>query len=727
MTRRPKGFLEIMIAGTVVAFALAGCNSEEKQADGAGRPAAGLVARQDYETAKAWQPPKVMDRDFWHILGVSQDTQPDSGNWAGTYMRELVNKPLFKESGLNFGCVNNITVPGSNKVSIAAMDPRKYLELIEARPNAPFFIEPPGVRPVYRLMRHFECDNEGYQAWKKAHPNFMGCINGETCNDFRAFAPWGGWHWEALRKDLDKELTDTITREFPKPENRDELTSQFMKGCKAYRDFFFNNSGKACYMQEANCVAHCFHEASAGIGWIETTNTGCQNGSLNYRHQNSLFFIRGASRQYGGNWAWYIAVYYNGYDDQGKFSGNNLPDYRVDRAKPQSAGGAAAPGYGMSVSLLTRDMYLAYLSGASFVQHEYWQGYLRPATKDKGAAWDLSSPFGKAWESWFDFTRKNPARGTCYTPVALLAPFEQGYPIYGGKSWQMFNYERRDWMLDAFMFTIIPHSPVTRKGDEGALSNSPYGDIYDVVVPNTPKGPVSIDVLNNYKVAVMLGGRPKSKALADRLMEYVENGGTLLLNIKQVNEFFPEAFLGFATASAPEATVVEVRSPVRALSDGKTFTLSEKYELEKVRIKGAAPLLEDAVGNVLACKNGFGKGNVIVSTVDFMVPKNNMAYQQWDVLDKMVYGKEFPFVEYFLENIVREVLPLEVKGDIEYGLNRLDDGWLLYLINNKGVTKHTNKEQVLDMSKTARVEVILKNIKATSVDELRERKAVPLA
>ena len=68
---------------------------------------------------------------------------------------------------------------------------------------------------------------------------------------------------------------------------------------------------------------------------------------------------------------------------------------------------------------------------------------------------------------------------------------------------------------------------------------------------------------------------------------------------------------------------------------------------------------------------------------------------------------------------------IEVKGDIEYGLNKLSDGWLLYLINNKGVTKFTNKVQVLDVTKTANVEVSLGKIKASEITELREQRMVP--
>lgn len=69
-------------------------------------------------------------------------------------------------------------------------------------------------------------------------------------------------------------------------------------------------------------------------------------------------------------------------------------------------------------------------------------------------------------------------------------------------------------------------------------------------------------------------------------------------------------------------------------------------------------------------------------------------------------------------------MPLDVKGDIQYGLNKLDDGWLLYLINNKGVTKFVDKKQAVDLSKTAKVEVFLKDIKSSGIIELREQKVI---
>ncbi|MFA6569422.1 MAG: hypothetical protein WCS96_14515 [Victivallales bacterium] len=731
----------VFMAGLSLVAVLSSCvqahsGSSEGLKDDKEVQTSGLVMRKDYDVGKDWQPRQIMGRNFWHMLQSDRWASGffiDSGNSG---MQELEDKPLFKESGVL--CWNeSITVPGSNKVSISDMTPAIMLELIEKRSNAPFFIMPESNRGL-GVLKRYEHDNETYNAWKKAHPNFMGSVNAETCNDFLTRIPGVGYHWPAVKADLekkgDKEFLATIVRELPKPQNREELTALYLKVCDASRRYFFNDADKASYMAEAHCLDHLNAESSSGVLTRETTNTAGGEGSIHYRHQTGLAFTRGAARQYSRNWLWYIAGgFYNGYDDKGSFSGDNYPDYRLktNQKRPDKFGGGIfGPGCGMSPSLFTRDMLLAYLSGSNFVCPEGWWQYLHETAKDGAPMWDLSSPHGKAWEDWFEFTRKNPDRGVSYTPVALLIPFEQGYPVYGGKSWGIFNYERPDWMIDAFMFTIIPHSPVTKKGDEGALANSPYGDIYDVIVPNTPKKPVSLDVLENYKVAVMLGRYQKSKALAERLMEYVKNGGTLIINMTQVNEFFPAEFLGVERAEVPDNVrdmyAVKVKLPVRSTCDGRMLDLpeNESYEMEAVKLKGAVPLLEDAGGNVLACKNSFGKGNVIISTIDCLVPKTSFNGADDKVLNQLVYGKKFPFVEYFLKNIVGEVLPLEVRGDVEYGLNKLPDGWLLYLINNKGVTKFTNKEQTLDMTKTAKVEVSLRNIKAAAITELREQKTV---
>ena len=75
----------------------------------------------------------------------------------------------------------------------------------------------------------------------------------------------------------------------------------------------------------------------------------------------------------------------------------------------------------------------------------------------------------------------------------------------------------------------------------------------------------------------------------------------------------------------------------------------------------------------------------------------------------------------------KELIPVRVKGDIQYGLNKTAKGWWLYLINNKGVIKFADKMAKYDKSKTAVVTVDLDRLKAFSkVKELRSGTVIPV-
>ena len=74
-------------------------------------------------------------------------------------------------------------------------------------------------------------------------------------------------------------------------------------------------------------------------------------------------------------------------------------------------------------------------------------------------------------------------------------------------------------------------------------------------------------------------------------------------------------------------------------------------------------------------------------------------------------------LERLLLAIRDETMPFAVEGDIQWGVNKVrrkkeegrSDGWLVYLINNKGVVKFCDEPEEFDMSKTAHVVVTAKS------------------
>jgi len=142
---------------------------------------------------------------------------------------------------------------------------------------------------------------------------------------------------------------------------------------------------------------------------------------------------------------------------------------------------------------------------------------------------------------------------------------------------------------------------------------------------------------------------------------------------------------------------------------------------------GGRILWEDETGGALAAINRYGQGNVITTMIDWMVPREDLSKGggEWG-LDRLLRGDEMPFVKLLMDEIVSEVLPVGVKGDIEYGVNKRKDGWLVYLINNKGVTKWTDKPEILDDQATVKVAVNCGKIgKVEKVTELRSDKDIP--
>lgn len=367
----------------------------------------------------------------------------------------------------------------------------------------------------------------------------------------------------------------------------------------------------------------------------------------------SLAELRGAARQHRGKpWGVSICNRLHGAIADTRYRGG-LP-----RIKWIPPGQAEGPDCGHSDSLEFRLEMAAHLAGASFVRHD---SDVRNGTifvqEDEQGQYALS-PFGAAVKTWYEYTRRYPERGVPYTPVAFLTSC-------GARG-------------EGAVTAMLAHAYGSRSGRLGFerdyLTNGPYGDIFDVITEDA-----AVDVLKNYGVVWPVGQGALRAAYREALMEYTEQGGVLVMDA-QLATAFPRDFLGVRfsrhTSAATQAQTALANVP-RVLAP---------YEHQRMTVhRSAQTLAWTESGQPLLAWRRYAKGIVIVS-----------ATRHW--LDER--GHVVPLVPAILQAVANAFLPIRPPAGVETFYNRTDDGWIIGLINNNGVTKRPTEPAVTDPKET---------------------------
>jgi hypothetical protein len=110
------------------------------------------------------------------------------------------------------------------------------------------------------------------------------------------------------------------------------------------------------------------------------------------------------------------------------------------------------------------------------------------------------------------------------------------------------------------------------------------------------------------------------------------------------------------------------------------------FRYEKVELKGATTLIAAPSGDPLVTVNKLGKGSLIVSTLPDLLG-----------FDERVT----PFAAHMLAHVFSEATDVQVRGDVEYLINRNKTGWVVTLFNNNGVTKP--QQGLAQVDRSARV------------------------
>ena len=599
------------------------------------------------ETPARHRPQVIMGRDCWRVLNrytsygwdgalVGHDNpafnaDPAIADTVPCYVAAANPPPA--ESGLAvWPKLEDYFRPGAPDREILTSNPR---------PDRPFFLTRRGERNRMTWGSPVAVDMPAYRAWREAHPNLAvdGNIS-EWCNDLNnAWSSLAGERgtYSDGRPDSSNRVAALAKFLGKRPKTRYEHL-ELLKRYFAMRQER-NFGGKMSVLDAHLNSLHIAADFGAELVRMETTRSG------QYRYQPSAMFTRGAARQFGVPWEWYVAGYVNGPSKFGKgFLGDAVcrypatakatgePYYAKARDISWAPGGKirignSGPDFGISRSLFRRTHYLAYLSGANYIALEEWcSGILNVWDKRQGKT--VFSPRGEIYAAFARFMREHPDRGTHYSPVAVCVPIAQGYPTWGGSPFSdpAFGYTDGDKAVDAVFFTLVPgcdYVACRDRGDEKCLRNSPYANMYDVISPDaTSQTPERLlAVMKSYRALVVAGDYPDRK-WEETLARYVAGGGRVI--------------------RVDEAMLAE------------------------------------------SVKSGKGRG---ISSGE----------------------ERYPKLEAALKGLQDDYFPFAVSGDCAYGLTVADGHSWLYVFNNDGVTKFADAPEELDAAKTSDVTVTLRS------------------
>ncbi|MGA9997654.1 MAG: hypothetical protein WBP93_19725, partial [Pyrinomonadaceae bacterium] len=524
-------------------------------------------------------------------------------------------------------------------------------------------------------------EDEGRAVWKlltgELREQFLGWISGESV----------GFVWDSAAADL--KINAGMTRAQLMEAHRNFYTQAIAKKWSA---LFHTETGamweKMIPAQSTSSLtfAHALTEWGVRLIGMETAAVMPGTGMR-------IAFTRGAARQYGGAFLYYHAP--------------NFGDTATTFTKAQNFAGPDfffhtryGPTMGPSLSWYRKNYYLYYMAGASAIYLE--QGHDQFFKPGPGENPFQLNPLGRITDEFMRFAEKHTQRGTPYTPVAFLLDPAHGFEMTDYPQWpfEVSQIGRSDRALRElfgaayFPLPVMEGEPAT--ADRQAFINGVFGDIFDVLVASENHQ----GAIDAYR-ALVVGGRIEwSRAWAERLADYVRKGGVVFLNAAQVKGL-PVELLG-ARLRSENREATDARCLLEKDADENLRGQVFRYEKLETRAGGAKVLIETTAGDPLVTVNQFGKGRVIFCALADLLGEDERLT---------------PFAAHALAHLFADATPVRVDGDVEYLINRTERGWVVTLINNKGVYKPQQGMAQVDRDAKALVSV---NLRAKTIKEARE-------
>jgi hypothetical protein len=222
-------------------------------------------------------------------------------------------------------------------------------------------------------------------------------------------------------------------------------------------------------------------------------------------------------------------------------------------------------------------------------------------------------------------------------------------------------------MLEEYFWTayhpIGPESQRPITGTNEVYLPGVFGDVFDVIFahPDTRRW----RTIDTYPVVIVAGEIELTAAEGQRLAQYVNGGGTLLV---------ADAHLtgpGIAALKLPPTGPPEETCGYRWLDDA-TVHGSQLFRFRPIRLDEGRALATSPDGKGFCVAMDRGRGRLIYLSVP-----HGLGIDQ----------RAVPVVARLIAHLTRGLMPIEVEGDVEWLVNRSDTCWLVTLLNPAGQNK----------------------------------------
>lgn len=621
---------------------------------------------------KDWQRQKVAGRDFIMPWNIAKEfwtlyDKPPAERPLYPFNAEPIEEFVAKYKGATdvpiFKSKLVVPVVYINDVPQLFKEDSAFLRYLRET-HAPF-----AVNINYGSLTLEEADAQ--RVWKlltgEFRDQFLGWISGESV----------GYVWEDVISRM--KLQPTMSRRELMEAHRLAYTQALER---KWRNIFKTETGAmwdkliAAQSTSSTSFSHALGEWGASMIGIETA--AVQPGFA-----MRFAFTRGAARQFGASTLYYHAP--------------NFGDTATTFTKAQNFAGPDnffhsryGVTMGPSLSWYRKSYYFYYMAGASAIYLE--QGGDQFFKPGPGEHPFQLNPLGRITDEFIRFAEKHTARGTPYTPVAFLLDPAHGWEMTDYPQWPfgVSQINRSDRALRElfgaayYPLSVVEGEPAT--ADRQAFVNGIFGDIFDVITASDKRA----DAIDDYRAVVVGGHLEWNQAWGAKLMDYVRRGGVLVVNAAQVKGLPAELTgvrLSGQTSEADDA---------RCLIGAEESALNLRGQLFRyARIeKGSAKvLMETLAGDPLVTVNAIGRGRVIFVALPDMLG---------------VDERLTPFAAHLLTHLFAEATPVQVRGDVEYLINRTEGGWVITLINNQGVLKPQQGMAQVDRRAVADVSIALR-------------------